>query len=193
MSFRFLNPFRRSHHPFLIDEESETQEASTMRLINAFMGILQSICKADLLGIYIYPLAWKETFLRSLGQFSLEGPWLPCLCEGQERMRIRKPPEGSDAWELREGRRGLWCDTVCPVNYDVGSSDVVLSVLPRECLACHTCSLVYSHDLAGKELLLSFSEEKVQCRKRCKALSSSARSKVLPGQRVTPTCVWSQS
>lgn len=69
-------------------------------------------------------------------------------------MRIRKHPEGSDAWELRAGRTGLWYDAVCEVNCDVGSSDVFLSVLPHVCL-------VYSHDLAGKELLLSFSEEEV--------------------------------
>ena len=73
-------------------------------------------------------------------------------------MSIREHPEESDAWELRAGRTGLWCDAVSQLQC---GQQRCLPVLPQVCLACHTWSLVKSHDLAGKELLLSFSEEGV--------------------------------
>lgn len=64
-------------------------------------------------------------------------------------MKIRQHPEGRCLGAEDRQDRAL---VMLSVNYDVGSSDVFLSLLPQVCLACLTCSLVKSHDLAGKEL-----------------------------------------
>lgn len=128
MSLRFLYLCGRSQHLLLTDEESEIQEASRMRLINALMGVLPSL--SGPWGSYIF-IFWHKKKLFSVVSWpiSIRGSLavLPVWGEGKDEDQAASRREMPGSWGQAGQGSGdavsqLWCGQqwCLPVSFTTG-------------------------------------------------------------------------